>query len=82
MQVAFFVTPIMWQASELSGHPAALYLIQLNPFDYILNVVRNPLLGIPLSSSDILGAISISVGLIVVSLVGFARFRGRIAFWV
>ena len=82
MQVAFFVTPIMWQASALSGHPAALYLIQLNPFDYILNIVRNPLLGIPLSSSDILGAISISVGLIVVSLVGFARFRGRIAFWV
>ena len=82
MQVAFFVTPVMWQASILKGHPAASYLIKLNPFDYILNVVRNPLLGIPLTSSDVLGAVAVSGGLIVVSLVGFARFRGRIAFWV
>ena len=82
MQVAFFMTPVMWQASILKGHPAASYLIKLNPFDYILNVVRNPLLGIPLTSSDVLGAVAVSGGLIVVSLVGFARFRGRIAFWV
>lgn len=82
MQVAFFVTPIMWQASALKGHHAALYLIKLNPFNYILNVVRNPLLGIPLTSSDVLGALAVSSLIVLVSLVGFARFRGRIAFWV
>lgn len=82
MQVAFFVTPVMWQASALKGHRMAQYLIQLNPFNDILNVVRNPLLGIPLTSSDVIGAIAVSGGIIAVSLVGFARFRGRIAFWV
>lgn len=82
MQVAFFVTPIMWQASTLKGHPLAQRLIQLNPFNDILDVVRNPLLGIPLTLSEVIGAIAVSSGLVVVSLVGFARFRGRISFWV
>lgn len=82
MQVAFFITPIMWQASSLSGHPAARYLIHFNPFNLILNVVRNPLLGTPLTLNGVIGALGVSFGLILISLVAFARFRGRIAFWV
>ena len=82
MQVAFFLTPIIWQISALNGHPAAQHLIEMNPFNFILSVVRNPILGLPLTSTDIFGALGVSGAIVIISLVGFARFRGRIAFWV
>nr|WP_295739054.1 ABC transporter permease [uncultured Acidocella sp.] len=82
MQVAFFLTPVIWQISALNAHPAAQHLIQLNPFNFILSVVRNPILGLPLTAMDVWGALAVSGFIIIVSLVGFARFRGRIAFWV
>jgi len=82
MQIAFFVTPIMWQANILNGHPGAELLIRLNPFGYILDVVRNPLLGDPLTVPMIANALGISAVVVLVSLISFARFRGRIAFWI
>lgn len=82
MQVAFFMTPVMWQAATLRGHPGTESVILYNPFVYILDVVRNPLLNEPLDALLIMKALIISGVLILVSLVSFARFRGRISFWV
>ena len=82
MQIAFFVTPIMWSATIIRGHARAVAFIHLNPFVYILDVIRNPLLGLPLSLTEMGLALAISVGIIVVSLLVFTRTRGRIAFWV
>lgn len=82
MQVAFFMTPIMWQATTLRGHPGTESVILYNPFVYILDVVRNPLLNEPLNTLFVMKALAISGVLLLVSLVSFARFRGRISFWV
>lgn len=82
MQVAFFMTPIMWQATTLRGHPGTESVILYNPFVYILDVVRNPLLNEPLDTLFVMKALAISGVLLLVSLVSFARFRGRISFWV
>ncbi|MBS0986924.1 ABC transporter permease [Acetobacter thailandicus] len=82
MQVAFFMTPIMWQATTLRGHPGTESVVLYNPFVYILDVVRNPLLNEPLSALFVIKALVISGVLVLVSLVSFARFRGRISFWV
>lgn len=82
MQIAFFITPIMWSPSILAGHPAAEMIVNFNPFVYLLNIVRNPLLGLPLSVADASWALGISALVIVTSLLVFARTRGRIAFWV
>lgn len=82
MQIAFFVTPIMWYANILESHPRADLLIRFNPFYYILEIVRAPLLGTPMTTSVILKALIVSGVLIVVSAIGFARTRGRIAYWV
>ncbi|MBS0981486.1 ABC transporter permease [Acetobacter thailandicus] len=82
MQVAFFMTPIMWQATTLRGHPGTESVVLYNPFVYILDVVRNPLLNEPLSALFVMKALVISGVLVLVSLVSFARFRGRISFWV
>lgn len=82
MQVAFFITPIMWYAKTLESHPKADLLIRFNPFFYILEIFRAPLIGSPLTIDMIIKALIVSVGIIIVSAIGFARTRGRIAYWV
>lgn len=82
MQIAFFVTPIMWYANILAKHPEADLLIRLNPFFYLLEVLRAPLLGTPLTIVMILKAVIISAIIVGASVVAFARTRGRIAYWV
>ena len=82
MQVAFFMTPVMWQAAILRGHSGTENIILYNPFVYILDLVRNPLLNEPLSALFVMKALLVSGVLVLVSFVSFARFRGRISFWV
>ena len=82
MQIAFFVTPIMWYATLLDNHPGANLLIRLNPFFYLLEIVRAPLLGTPLTAIWVLKAVVVSAVIVGISAVGFARARGRIAYWV
>ena len=79
MQIAFFLTPIIWQP-ELIGDDAKWLL--LNPFYPLIALVRDPLLNqapsvlIWLSAIIWSGLLCIAAGLV------FARLRGRLAFWV
>ena len=82
MQIAFFVTPIMWYAKILENDPKAELLIRFNPFFYLLGILRAPLLGTPMTTNMVLKALIVSAIIIGVSTVGFARTRGRIAYWV
>lgn len=83
MQIAFFVTPIMWYAKLLENRPGiAGNLIRFNPFFYLLEIFRAPLLGTPLTMYWILKAVIVSAVILGVSAIGFARARGRIAYWV
>lgn len=82
IQIVFFVTPVMWSADILKGHKTAELLIHLNPFVYLIDIVRNPLLGQPLTMVELGRAVAISAVVIIVSMLVFMRARGRIAFWV
>jgi lipopolysaccharide transport system permease protein len=82
LQIAFFVTPVIWKASVLQSHPGANLLIRLNPFYYLLEVVRSPLLGDDLTLAVVARALIVSVALILVSALAFARTRGRLAYWM
>ena len=82
MQIAFFVTPIMWQANILDGRSGGRLLTQLNPFFYLLEIIRAPLLGMPLTYHKVIAAVIVSGCICIVSALGFARTRGRIAYWV
>ena len=44
LQVFFYLTPIMWMPSMLPER-ASLFLLDLNPFYHLLEIVRAPLLG-------------------------------------
>lgn len=82
LQIAFFVTPVMWYANILLAHPRAFMLIRFNPFFYLLEAVRAPLLGTALDFNAVVKILIVSAAIVIVSGVGFVRTRGRIAYWV
>jgi lipopolysaccharide transport system permease protein len=81
VQVLFFLTPIMWTAETLTGRVGSL-ILNLNPFNSFLDIVRSPLLGQypePLHWA-------ISLGLAVVGWIVALWFYGhrlkRLAYWL
>jgi ABC-2 type transport system permease protein len=79
MQVAFFLTPVFWTPSSL---PNRELFVHLNPFYYLVEVVRMPLLGQTPSLWIWLVAIGLNVVSLLVAILFYARYRGRIAYWV
>ncbi len=79
-QIAFFISPIIWKPELLKG--AALEYLWLNPFYTLLEIVRGPLLGAPVSLHVWASALGYSAVLLVIAWVLFARTRSRLAFWV
>ena len=80
MQIAFFVSPIIWRPEMLAGTGAAW--LPFNPFYTLLEVVRAPLLGQAPEWHVWLSALGFSAVLGAVAWMGFARVRSRLAFWV
>jgi lipopolysaccharide transport system permease protein len=80
MQIAFFITPVIWKPDQLG--PSAIEKLPLNPFFDLLEIVRGPILGSPVSGMTWLGALLFSAALCAVSWAFFARTRGRVTFWI
>jgi lipopolysaccharide transport system permease protein len=79
VQLAFFVTPILWKP-ELFGD--AIVWMALTPFYALLETVRGPLVegGGPLVAW--ISAVFYTIIHVVLAGLLFARYRSRIAFWV
>lgn len=80
IQIAFFISPIIWKPELLHGW--ALDFIWLNPFFTLLEVVRGPMLGQAVALRVWASALGFSALLFVLAWFMFARTRGRLAFWV
>jgi ABC-type polysaccharide/polyol phosphate export permease len=79
LQVAFFLTPIIWMPQLLGDRIA---FVHANPFFHFVELVRAPLLGqvpVPLT-----WAVTVSVTAVgwLVTLLVFRRFRNRIPYWL
>jgi len=79
VQIAFFVTPVMWRSNMLGRKE---WMADLNPLTHFLQVVRAPLLSaeIPLTSWCVVVIIAL-VGF-PLTLAVFSRFRSRVPYWV
>jgi len=79
VQVAFFLTPVMWKAEMLGKH---MWAAQINPLYHFIEIVRAPLVagGASLLSWGAVLLITL-IGYAVMILM-FSRFRQRIAYWV
>ncbi len=79
MQIAFFVSPIIWKP-ELIEHGRRF--LPLNPFFSLLEIVRAPLLGGAPSWQVCVAAAGYSLLVCGLSWALFVRVRGRLAFWL
>lgn len=79
MQLAFFMSPVLWKP-ELLG-PRARWL-PLNPVYTIMETVRGPLVEGGASPLIWASAVGFTMLICATAFVFFVRFRGRIAFWV
>jgi homopolymeric O-antigen transport system permease protein len=79
VQIAFFLTPVMWKAGSLGRYQRA---VTLNPFYHFLEVIRAPLSGEPIPVNSWLAAFCITAVGCAVAFAFFVRFRARIAYWV
>jgi len=82
VQIAFYLTPIMWSPAMLVHRGISLVLVNWNPFYALLEIMRGPLLGQPLETGAWMVALGYSAGLILLAGVVFVRARPRIAYWV
>lgn len=80
VQVIFFITPIMWSPDLL---PAKYHFIATyNPFSDFIQLLRNPLLGLPLPLNSLAIILAVTVFGLVLSYCLFIKFRSRIVYWL
>jgi lipopolysaccharide transport system permease protein len=79
MQIAFFLSPVIWKPAQLKEY--AVWL-PFNPFYDMLEILRSPLLGEAPSPLVWVGALGYSAVLCAMAWLFFMRSRGRIAFWI
>ncbi len=79
LQVAFYVTPIIYRPSSLSKHQ---WVVQYNPITYLISLVRDPLTGTYPSALTwaIAGGMAIVGWGLALFLTG--RYAKRIPYWV
>ncbi len=80
VQIAFFVSPVMWGRAQLSSEHQAY--VNWNPFAVFLELLREPLLGKAPDSHVWATAVILTFVGFGVALPFFARFRARIAYYV
>jgi ABC-2 type transport system permease protein/lipopolysaccharide transport system permease protein len=79
VQVMFFLTPVIWKPEMLPGRAL---ILDLNPFYYLVELVRAPLLGQIPSLQIILGVAVLTIGGWALALVFYTTYRWRLAYWV
>jgi ABC-type polysaccharide/polyol phosphate export permease len=79
LTVLFFVTPVMWKPDFLPRQYHSI--IEFNPLAQFLEILRNPLLGQPVSSYAWLSTtvIALGGGLMTLAVIGY--YHRRIIFW-
>jgi len=80
MQIAFFMTPVIWKPDQLGA--AGIAKLPLNPFFDLLEIVRGPILGSDVMLMTWVGALLYSAALWAISWAFFVRARGRVTFWI
>ena len=80
LQVAFYVTPILFHGGMLAGKHQ--WIVEYNPLAYLIDVVRQPLVGEVPPSFTWFVALSMAVLGWTAALALTGRFHKRIPYWV
>jgi ABC-type polysaccharide/polyol phosphate export permease len=79
LQVLFFVSPITWEAKQISN---ATWVLHLNPVYYIIDALRSPILGTPVHSNTWTILLLMTATTTAVALWLFNKKRDKIPYWV
>jgi len=80
LQVSFFVTPIMWDAQLLADRGRTL-ILELNPFYYLIEIVRSPMLGQSIDIKFYWVSICISLTALLFGVITYLRYKHRVMFY-
>lgn len=79
--VIIFFTPVFLKPGQL-GSGIRTYAFAWNPFTYLIQAFRAPLIGAPLHPSYYIGTAVVTVINIALGLAVFTRARSRLPYWV
>lgn len=80
VQVAFFMTPVMWNPNALNEKYQLL--IACNPFYAFVELIRAPMIGAPMSLLEyVVAGLTTLLGLFL-SIYMFSKYRSRIVYWL
>jgi homopolymeric O-antigen transport system permease protein len=79
--VIIFFTPVFYQPNKLSSG-IQIVVLSWNPFTYLIQAFRAPLIGAPLLPSYYIGTAVFTVINVVLGLAVFTRARSRLPYWV
>lgn len=80
IQVVFFMTPIMWQASSIPIKYK--WIVSINPFAQFIDTIREPILGVMPSTYTLIYVGLFTIVGIFLCIPVFSRFRARIVYWL
>lgn len=82
VQIAFFVSPIMWPPSAIANPNLRLLLVDLNPVANLIAIVRDPILGQTASPGNWgYSIVMMLIGLCVAGFI-FAKSHRRLVYWI
>ena len=76
-----FFTPVFYHLNNLSPG-IQIFVLSWNPFTYLIQAFRAPLIGAPLLPSYYIGTAVFTVINVALGLVVFTRARSRLPYWV
>ncbi len=79
VQLVFFITPILWHADILSSRQ---WIVDANPFYYLIEIVRQPLLGAQPDGLIWIVALALTLLNLGIATVMYTRYRWRLAYWL
>ena len=80
VNLCYFATPIIWPAEMLKG--GERFLLYLNPFYLMIDVIRSPLLGRPAGEDVWFCFLMILLTILVVGIPLAVKYRRSIPYWV
>lgn len=81
MTILYFVSPVMWQPNLIPAGAAHL-LLGLNPMYHLLQIVRNPILGLPPTLENWILCCAFAVIGWTIVLILLRKTKKQIAYWV
>lgn len=78
--IVMMTTPIFWKPDMVSGWRSAF--VYLNPIHYVIEFVRRPLLGEPLSSLEVAVVLGMTIFLWLIASYVHKKYQAYVVFWI